>query len=85
MNRIKSLRTTDNWEIIFTLENGEVRKFSVKSYLDDEAFQELKKLSEFKNIRNGGYYIEWESGADLSLDPLYAKSILLQEEPRIAS
>ena len=74
---IKSIQTDENWGIVFTLENGEIRQFDIKPYLEFEAFKELNEISEFKKIHNGRYYIEWESGADLSLDTLNAKSIVI--------
>lgn len=84
MNQIASIRATENWEILYKLEDGETRIFDVKPYLEDEAFLVLKDISEFKNIRNGKYYIEWESGADLSLDTLNAKSNLISGKTLVA-
>ena len=81
---IKSIQADENWEIIYTLENGEIRQFDVKPYLNFEAFQEINEISEFKKIHNGRYYIEWESGADLSLDTLNAKSVVIKERQLVA-
>ncbi len=36
--------------------------------LDYEAFEKLRNPDEFMKVRNGGYFIEWECGADLSAD-----------------
>jgi hypothetical protein len=45
----------------------------VKPYLESEAFAPLKDKSEFLWIRNGGYYVEWECGADLSADTIESR------------
>jgi len=46
--------------------------FDVKPYLDYEAFQPLKLGAEFMKVSNGGYFIEWDCGADLSADTIEA-------------
>jgi hypothetical protein len=46
--------------------------FNVAPYLEFEAFAELKDVEEFNKISNGGYFIEWECGADLSADTIEA-------------
>ena len=53
-------------------DEGYVGIFNVKPYLNYEVFQPLKKISEFRKISNGGYFIEWECGADLSADTIEA-------------
>jgi hypothetical protein len=40
--------------------------------LDYEAFEELRNPDEFTKVSNGGYFIEWECGADLSADTIEA-------------
>lgn len=79
MNLIKGIRTTENWELIISLENGEARIFDAKPYLQFEAFLELNEMSEFQKISNGKYFVEWESGADLSLDTLMAHSKIIED------
>ncbi len=54
-------------------EDGTSGLFDVKPYLDSEAFAPLKDRSEFERIRNGGYFIEWDCGADLSADTIQAR------------
>ena len=49
--------------------------FDVSPYLSLEAFQPLKRESEFKQVHNGGYFIEWPCGADLSADTIEAHLI----------
>jgi len=84
MNLIKSLQAEDNWIISYVLENGEIRQFDVKPYLKYEAFEELSNIEEFKRIHNGLYFVEWDSGADLSLDTLNAHSTLIKSELIVA-
>jgi len=41
-------------------------------YLKDEAFSPLSDQQEFMEVHNGGYFAEWEYGADLSADTIEA-------------
>jgi Protein of unknown function (DUF2442) len=84
MNFIKTVLATGNWELIYSLENGEERAFDVKPYLNDEAFQDLNDLSQFSKINNGRYFVEWECGADLSIDTLNTHSTVLKQARLVA-
>jgi hypothetical protein len=53
-------------------DDGQRVLFDVTPYLECEAFRPLKEVAEFARVRNGGYYVEWGCGADLSADTLAA-------------
>lgn len=55
------------------LSDGRSGVFDVQPYLDCEVFLPLREPEEFGKLRNGGYFIEWECGADLSLDTIEAQ------------
>ena len=42
-------------------------------YMASEAFKPLRNHVELGRIHNGGYFIEWECGADLSADTIEAR------------
>ena len=50
-------------------------QFDIGPYLKYEAFEKLKDIAEFMKIKNGGYFVEWECGADLSADTIKAKML----------
>lgn len=54
-------------------ESGREGIFDVTPYLDSEAFSPLKDREEFERIYNGKYFIEWDCGADLSVDTIEAR------------
>ena len=56
-----------------TSTTGDVGVFDVKPYLSLEAFSKLNNLESFQKIFNGGYFIEWQCGADLSADTIKSK------------
>ncbi len=53
-------------------QNGRIGIFDVRPYLKYEAFADLKDQRSFMRISNGGYFIEWDCGADLSADTIEA-------------
>jgi len=54
-------------------DDGRVGSFDVSPYLGYEAFEGLRDHSEFMKVSNGGYFVEWDCGADLSADTIEAR------------
>ena len=54
-------------------EDGRTGIFDLHPYLSSKAFKPLKDWEEFSKVRNGGYFIEWPCGADLSADTIEAR------------
>ncbi len=54
-------------------EDGRIGLFDVTPYLEFDVFEELRDHAEFVKVSNGGYFIEWECGADLSADTIEAR------------
>ena len=71
--KIAELKIKPNWILTVVAEDGRVGDFDVSPYLQDEAFEALQNKSEFAKVINGGYFIEWDSGADLSADTIEAR------------
>jgi len=71
--KISEVIPLSNHTLRIRSDEGLVGIFNIKPYLKYEAFQPLKEISEFMKISNGGYFVEWECGADLSADTIEAK------------
>lgn len=54
-------------------EDGRMGTFDVRPYLESPAFRPLRDWAEFSKIYNGGYFVEWRCGADLSADTIEAR------------
>jgi len=67
---IKNITPTDDFTLLIEANDGRQGKFDISPYFKYEVFAELKDLNKFKDILNGGYYIEWDCGADLSADTI---------------
>lgn len=64
----------ENYILKITFENGEIKKFDVKPYMEHKAFRELKKISIFNTVKISGLSVSWVNGADICPDELYINS-----------
>ncbi len=71
--KIAQLHVETNWILSVVDQDGRRGRFDVSPYLEDEAFAPLKDPNEFAKVSNGGYFVEWECGADLSADTIEAR------------
>lgn len=71
--RIAELHPQPNWVLSIVAGDGRVGSFDVSPYLGYEAFEDLRDQSEFTKVVNGGYFVEWDCGADLSADTIEAR------------
>ena len=70
--RITEVKPAKNYTLQIVTDNGDTGIFDVNPYLELEAFIELKNQNIFQKVRNGGYFVEWDCGADLSADTIEA-------------
>ncbi|THJ19872.1 MAG: DUF2442 domain-containing protein [Nitrospira sp. CG24D] len=70
---ITELQAQPNWMLSIVADDGRVGRFDVTPYLQYEAFQPLRDQTEFVKVANGGYFVEWNCGADLSADTIEAQ------------
>ena len=71
--RIVEISPQPNWILSVVADDGRIGNFDVSSYLEYEAFEALRDYREFVKISNGGYFVEWDCGADLSADTIEAR------------
>jgi len=71
--RIVELSPKSDWVLSIVADDGRTGTFDVSPYLEYEAFEALRDPSEFMKVYNGGYFIEWDCGADLSADTIEAR------------
>ena len=71
--RITEVKPKSDYTIQVITDDGRTGIFDVRPYLEFEAFTELKKQDAFMKIINGGYFVEWDCGADLSADTIEAR------------
>ena len=78
---IAEIHPEPNWVMLVVASDGRMGTFDISPYLGDEAFEALRDINEFNKVSNGGYFIEWACGADLSADTLEAQWQIRAESP----
>ena len=71
--KISELYPQPDWILSVVADDGRIGSFDVSPYLAFEAFQNLRDHNEFVKVSNGGYFVEWDCGADLSADTIEAR------------
>jgi len=69
--RVRAVRALDDYELEINFDNGEVRRFDVKPYLERGVFVRLREADAFRDVRAVAGSIEWGNGLDLSYDTVY--------------
>ncbi|RPH92527.1 MAG: DUF2442 domain-containing protein [Calditrichaeota bacterium] len=77
--RIKDVKPNDDYTLILTFTNDEVKIFDLKPYLDIGIFKELREKSKFNSVRPLLGSIQWQTGQDLCPDTLYLESEVFAE------
>lgn len=72
---VKEVVPSDEYKLLLTFENGEVRIFDMNPYLDKGIFKELRDVSIFKSVRVSFDTIEWSNEADIDPETLYEESV----------
>ncbi len=80
--KILELRVEPNWVLSVVADDGRIGRFDMSPYLQYEAFEALRDQNEFMKVVNGGYFIEWNCGADLSADTIEARWQIVGAEAR---
>ncbi len=71
--RISEVTPQPNWTLSIVAEDGRCGILDVSPYLEFEAFEDLRDPNHFAKVANGGYFVEWDCGADLSVDTIEAR------------
>lgn len=72
--RVSKVQPAQNFILSITFNNGEVKTFDVKPYLEIGMFKELKDTSIFNSVKPFLGSIQWSNGLDFCPDTLYLES-----------
>ncbi len=78
--RVKDVKAIDDYKLILTFTNGEIRIFDVSPYLNKGFFKQLKEKSYFKTVKPFMDTIQWQNGQDFCPDMLYLESQPIERE-----
>ncbi|MEI7504674.1 MAG: DUF2442 domain-containing protein [Paludibacter sp.] len=69
--RVINVKPEQNFKLLITFNNGEVKSFDVKPYLGIGVFKELQDVSIFNSVKPFLGSVQWANGVDLCPDTLY--------------
>ena len=70
----------DDYTLLLTFANGEVKVYDMKPWIDKGVFRELQNPGYFRCVRlDGGGSIQWPHEQDVCPDTLYEKSVPVEE------
>ena len=71
---VKNVRPLSDFKLAITFENGAEKLFDAKPYLENGILRELKDEKLFNTVHVSFDTIEWDNGADLDPELLFAES-----------
>jgi hypothetical protein len=71
---VKDVKPQEDYRLLLTFENDEVKVFDVSVYLEIGKFKELKNKALFDSVKVSFDSIEWANKLDLDPELLYEKS-----------
>lgn len=72
---VRDVKTKADYMLILTFQNGEIKLFDMKPYLDLGIFKELKNKVVFDSVKVSFDSIEWSNEADIDPEVLYENSV----------
>jgi len=77
VNRVIAVTANNDFSLDLEFNDGSVKRFDAKPYLDYEVFRELKDLDYFKQVRIAFGTIQWPHEQDISPETLYLEGVAM--------
>jgi hypothetical protein len=77
MNRVIAVAANDNFSLDLKFNDGAVKRFDARPYLDHEFFRELKDPEYFKQVTLVFGTVQWPHEQDISPETLYLEGVAL--------
>jgi hypothetical protein len=74
MKKVIAVKANEDFSLDLKFNDGSVRRFDVKPYLDIGVFTELKNLQYFKQVRIAFGTVQWPHEQDIAPETLYLDS-----------
>ena len=82
--RISTVTANDDYTLLLTFNNGEVRHFDMTPYLGYPSFEPLRQIAFFKLVRAGHGTVTWPKEIDFDPDTLYLEGQPAKREKQAA-
>ncbi len=74
MKKVVGVNANEDFSLDLRFNDGSVRRFDVKPYLDMGVFRELKDVAYFKQVTIAFGTVQWPHEQDISPETLYLES-----------
>ena len=71
MNKVIAVKANDDFSLDLKFNDGSVKRFDVKPYLERGVFKELNDLNYFKKVLIAFGTVQWPDEQDISPETLY--------------
>ena len=71
MNKVIAVKANDDFSLDLKFNDGSVKRFDVKPYLERGVFKELNDLNYFKKVLIAFGTVRWPNEQDISPETLY--------------
>ena len=78
MHKVIAVRANDDFSLDLRFDDGSVRRFDVKPYLEYGIFKELKDKNYFKRAKVTFGTVQWPNEQDISPETLYLESTVVE-------
>lgn len=72
---VVEVKPLDDYKLLLTFENNEVKIFDMNPYLSKGIFKELRNKVVFNSVRISFDTVEWQNEADIDPETLYEESV----------
>lgn len=81
MHKVVAARANDDFSLDVTFDDGSVKRFDIRPYLEYGIFQELKDRDYFKRVKVAFGTVQWPHEQDISPETLYVESVTIESIP----
>ena len=78
MHKVVAVRANDDLTLDLEFDDGSLRRFDVKPYLESGIFKELKDMNYFKQVKIAFGTAQWPNEQDFSPETLYLESVAIE-------
>lgn len=73
--RIKEIKALDDYMLLITFNNGDIKLFNFKPYLESEVFKHLKDKNTFNKVYLNCGFATWDENTDFSASTMFTEGI----------
>ncbi len=74
MKKVIEAKANEDFSLDLKFNDGKVKRFDIKPYLDYEVFKPLKNVEYFRQIKIAFGTVQWIDEQDISPDTLYLEA-----------